>query len=116
MTNEINSLEKQEFQKDPNYIPQDCDLIYTIDPDNPKKLNSVIAMVVRKATREDKIKYILRQQPQLPAGYEFEKKTLRDWFKGDQYLCIEGEDIVFIAPEFIMGLAHRNGSSATTEP
>lgn len=107
----------QTIQKDPNYAPKDHDLIYTLDPDDPKA-PPTIALVVRKATRDDKIKYVLRMQSKLPEGQELEKKTLRDWFKGDQYLCIEGEEITFVAPQFIACLAHRSEEpdSLTTKP
>lgn len=107
-------IPQQTIQKDPNYIPKNHDLIYTMDPDDPKA-PPTIALVVRKASRDDKIKYVLRMQSKLPEGHELEKKTLRSWFKGDQYLCIEGEEIIFVNPDFILGLAHRNDSESNSE-
>ena len=107
-------IPQQTIQKDPNYIPKDHDLIYTMDPDDPKT-PSTIALVVRKATRNDKIRYVLRVQSKLPEGQELEKKALRSWFKEDQYLCIEDEEIIFVNPNFILGLAHRSDSESSSE-
>jgi hypothetical protein len=99
----------QKIEKHPNYVPQNGDLIYTIDPDG-LETTPTIAMVIRQATRQDKINYVLRMQAQLPPDQELEKKTLRAWFKGVQYLCMEGEEITLIDPEFIAGPVRYDNS------
>jgi len=103
---QVSKMKEKEFaqkiKKDPNYVPQNGHLIYTFDPDNLED-PPTIAMVIRQATREDKIKYVQELQTKLAPGQELEEKTLMAWFKDIQYLCLEGEEITLISPEFIAG-------------
>jgi len=105
---------KKTTKLDNNFTPRSRDLVFTKDPDYPEA-ESALAFVARAATREDKIKYILRFQPQLKDGEILDKKTLKAWFQNKEiYLCFENEDLTMVDRKYIVGLAHRNG--LTEEP
>jgi hypothetical protein len=93
------------------------DIIDTSDPEN-LDAPPTLAFVVRRATWQEKVKYVIRQKTKLSPGEDLDKKALREWFKEPEiYLCIENDEVTMIHKRYIVSLAHRNKQEeASTEP
>jgi hypothetical protein len=88
-----------------DFIPQAKDLVYTADPDDPLAPH-VLTFIVRKATWQDKVDYILRMKRM---GETMEKRSMRQWFKDQNiFVTIEDEQVVFCHLDFIRSLVSRN--------
>lgn len=87
------------------FEPQDRDLVYTINPEQPNE-KPTLAFVVRRASTEDKELFVARMKTRLGSGEELEEKTLHEWMKNESiFLCIEDEEITMIDGKFIKGPA-----------
>src|SRR5690348_15283822 len=99
---------KTEKPNHTTYIPRAKEMVWTRDRDldNPtnEDLPPTMAFVVRRATRDDKIKYILRMKSKLTPGDALDKKSLRDFFKNENaFLCIEDEEVTMVISDYIIG-------------
>lgn len=100
----MNPEQEQQVFPRKTYKPNAKELVITCDPDDVKVTN--IAFVVRVATFQDKVKYVLRTLREMEPNEQADKLTLREFFKNPEiYLCIEEDEVTMMKGEFILSKA-----------
>lgn len=85
-----------------SYTPKNNELVTTQVPDEPNE-QPEIAMVIRRATQEDKVRYVERLKTLL-VNEEFQQESLRTFFASNSlFLCLYQDELKVVDSANILG-------------
>jgi hypothetical protein len=91
------------------FEPEDKDMVMVEDCDNPQAEQTMM-FVVRRATEQDKIAFVVRMKAMLANNEEIDEETLKVFFaNANIFLCIENEEICLIDGIYFSKLVYRKG-------
>ena len=86
-----------------SYTPKNNELVTTLTPDEPNE-KPEIAMVIRQATKEDKLRYMERLKTALGSSEELEEESVQTFLANPSiFMCLYEDEVKLVDSEYILG-------------
>lgn len=86
-----------------SYKPKNNELVTTLTPDEPNE-KPEIAMVIRQATTEDKLRYMERLKTALGSSKKLEEESVKIFLTNPSiFMCLYEDEVKLVDSEYILG-------------